>query len=78
MITGRTRFHFSEAFLAFHKSKFFCIFSHRSGVVLNARASLNAISGVIEPFSLRIFDSVFLETPNLSAVSVMVIDKGIR
>ena len=45
-------------------------------MVLNAFDNRRAMSGVIEPRSLTIFDNVFLDIPNVSASSEMVSDKG--
>ena len=50
----------------------------RSEVVSKALDNLNAMSGVIEPFSLTIFDSVFRDTPKFSAISLILIDNGKR
>lgn len=48
----------------------------KSGVVSKALDNLGAISGVTIPLSFRIFERVFLETPRVVAISVMVKDKG--
>jgi hypothetical protein len=68
-----TFFHAFDAFDASHRSKLFCRFIHRSGVVSKARDRRKAISGVTEPLSLVIFESVFLETPSIVDISVIVI-----
>ena len=43
-----------------------------------ARDNLRAMSGVIEPLSLIIFDNVFLDTPIVVANSVIVRDNGFK
>jgi len=49
-----------------------------TGVVSNARDKRRAISGVIAPRSFIISDNVFLETPRISAISLIIMDKGKR
>lgn len=44
-------------------------------MVLKARDRRSAISGVIEPLSLIIFDNVFLEMPRADANSLMAREK---
>ena len=63
---------------ATHRSKLVCIFSHSSADVLNAFDNLSAISGVTDPLSLTIFESVFLDTPKSSATSFIERDNGSR
>src|SRR4030067_723937 len=50
--------------------------NQRSGVVLKARESLKAMSGVIDPLSFMILEMVFRETPRILAKSVREMDKG--
>ena len=45
-------------------------------MVSSARDKRKAISDVIAPLSFMIFDSVFLETPSVSAISLIVMDRG--
>lgn len=52
------------------------MFSHNSGVVLNAFDSRNAMSGVTELCSFTILESVFLDIPRVCARSDTVKDNG--
>ena len=63
-------------FLAFHKSKFCCIFSQSSGVVPNAFDRRRAIDVLIPDRPFINSDSVFLVIPRDRAVSVTVSPNG--
>ena len=75
---GFTFSHSFEVCSVCHKSKLLCKFNHKSGVVSKARERRNAISVVMAPLLLIIFDNVFLETPRIDANSVMVIVNGFK
>ena len=75
---GFTLCHSTDLCSACHRSWLFCRLSQNSGVVSKARANRSAMSGVIAPFSLMIFDTVFLDTPRVVDNSVIVIDSGFR
>ena len=55
--------------LSRHKSYVVCIFSHVCAVEPKTNSSRRAISGVTEPFPLRILYNVFRETPSCPAAS---------
>jgi len=75
---GVTLFQSMDFRPACHRSYFFCKLSHKSGVVLNARDNLSAISGVMELRSFKRLETVFLETPICFDKSDPVIFMGAR
>ena len=75
---GFTFFHSCDSVSACHRSKFFCKLSQKSGVVSKARDKRKAISGVTDPLSFMILESVFLETPRVSAIYLIEMDRGKR
>jgi hypothetical protein len=74
--TALTCRHSLKSFIACQRSYPCWSPSQRSGVVLNARESLKAMSGVIAPRSFTILEMVFRETPRIPASSVRDMDKG--